>query len=194
MFARLPALLKFAIVAFLAEFLFGAPAQQLYQWLFTKWEPTMPEYIPAGLFAGIGIGLVLALWYLRRDEPGWWRDFDLNQRLYENETISMRSIARACMGGDQIVPVKKIEFRKCKIIGPDTAAFFGNTTMVGNRFKNYGTLLQILEGTWGAGMVAFQECEFHDCIFDKVQPLLVPTLYTALQADAAQQQAQPQGQ
>ena len=58
MISRLHPLVKFAVLFVLAEFFLAALTQQFYQWLTTKWQPAMPDFIPPGVFVGVAFGLV----------------------------------------------------------------------------------------------------------------------------------------
>ena len=63
------------------------------------------------------------------------------------------------------------------------AVFFGTTRMVGNRWNDQGTILEIPDKGVVIGAVAFAECEFDDCTFNKIQPMLDRNLYAGLMAD-----------
>lgn len=144
----------------------------------------MPDFIPTGLFAGLGIGLIACLYFIRGDEPDWYRRFDPNKRLYENEVFSMRSIARACNAKSKFLPVKAATFVKCRFVGPDMAAFVGPMLRLQNStFNDMGTPLVIPDQAYITGMVVFMGCEFDGCTFEKVQPVMPKDILETFQAN-----------
>lgn len=178
MINRVHGVVKTAIALFALEFLISSPAQKLFDAVWS-WKPTVPDVIPSGLFAGIGIGLIATLWLLRGSEPQWWLDFDLKQKSFENETISLRAITRACLVKDGNKPVHKACFIGCHFVGPDVAVIFGsNLPMFEDcTFIDIGGVIPLPPQTAISGAVIFDSCLFRACKFERVQLLLPPHLF-----------------
>jgi hypothetical protein len=148
----------------------------------------MPDVIPSGIFAGIAIGLLACLYWLRGDEPDWWKNFDPHRTRYQDETFSMRGISRACLGKKELVAIRHVTFRKCKFVGPDVAVFIGGLHANGNRWIDPGTAIIIPDQTMVTGMVVFQDCTFEGCEFDKVQLLMSKEIHALFTSSVKMQE------